>query len=74
MREDENRIEGRLTLASAAGGGGGEDMPPECKLDRSSRTRIGQGLRVMYHDLIKEPLPEYLLELLNYTTDPGQAQ
>lgn len=71
MREDENRIEGRLTLASAAGGG--EDMPPECKLDRSSRTRIGQGLRVMYDDLVKEPLPEYLLELLNHTTDPGQA-
>lgn len=72
MREDETRIEGRLALASATGGGSGDGIPPEPKLDRSSRTRIGQGLRAMYDDLIREPLPEHFLELLNSAVDPEQ--
>ena len=73
MRKDATRIEGRPALASAAGGGGGDGMPPEPKFDRSSRTRIGQGLRAMYDNLIREPLPEHLLELMNYAADPDQA-
>jgi Anti-sigma factor NepR len=72
VHEGEPIVEGTLALASAAGGGRG-GMPPEPKLDSLSRIRIGQGLRAMYSDLIREPLPAHLLTLLNQAADPEQT-
>jgi hypothetical protein len=69
VHEGEITVEGTFALASAPGGG----RPPEPKLDSLSRIRIGQGLRAIYSDLIREPLPAHLLTLLNQAADPEEA-
>jgi len=70
MREDETRVEGALALAAGGGGRGG--MPPDHKLDRSKLNRIGAGLRAMYGDTIREPIPGHLLAQLSQDAKPEQ--
>ena len=71
MREDETRVEGALALAAGGGGRGG--MPPDHKLDRAKLNRIGEGLRAMYGDTIREPIPGHLLTLLSRGVEPEQT-
>lgn len=72
MPENATKVEGTLALASAAGGGGRGGGPPDPKLDSVSRARIGQGLRTMYDDLLRDPIPGHLLARLEPAIDPEQ--
>jgi hypothetical protein len=40
-------------------------MPPDHKQNRANLNRIGEGLRAMYGDTIREPIPSHLLTLLS---------
>ncbi|WP_201842772.1 NepR family anti-sigma factor [Microvirga zambiensis] len=70
MSDGGSRVEGTLALASAAGGGG-DNKPPDHKLSRSSLTSLGNRLRAMYDREMGEPLPQYLLDLLNQKGSPS---
>lgn len=41
-----------------------EDSPSEPTIDRASQTRIGDNLRSMYNELMQQPVPDRLMELL----------
>ncbi|QRM34952.1 hypothetical protein JO965_42595 (plasmid) [Microvirga sp. VF16] len=72
MGEDAPETQGALALASAPGGTGGGRRPPDPKLKRSTMTRLGQVLRSEYASVIKEPVPDALLALLQPGQDPSR--
>ncbi len=41
------------------------------KLDRAIQTRIGDQLRAMYDDLMQQPMPDRLKDLLSRLDQPG---
>ncbi|MCB5174268.1 hypothetical protein LGR44_03675 [Microvirga sp. SM9] len=45
-------------------------LAPEVKLDRSVQDRIGQELRKLYDEALREPVPDRLLALI----DPKAAR
>ncbi|MFC4171033.1 MULTISPECIES: NepR family anti-sigma factor [Microvirga] len=48
----------------------GQMLAPEVKLDRSVQDRIGQELRKLYDEALREPVPDRLLALI----DPKAAR
>lgn len=70
-------------MASSAGKGASElfpeafpdQIPSEPTLDRAIQERIGDHLRAMYDDLVQQPVPDRLVDLLNRLekrTDKGK--
>jgi hypothetical protein len=74
MNDEKSCFDGALALASAAGGDGGDDLPPNSKLSRSSLAMLGNRLRAMYERAMAEPLPQHILELLNQQSSPKQSR
>jgi hypothetical protein len=72
MHEHDTRIAGSLALAVGGSGSGGDSTTPEPKLNSSTQNQIGQGLRVMYDDLLQGPIPEHLLALLDQDAGPKE--
>jgi anti-sigma factor NepR-like protein len=72
MHEHDTRIAGSLAPAAGAGGSGGDGMTPNPKLNSSTQNQLGQGLRVMYDDLLRGPIPEHLLALLDQDASPKE--
>lgn len=41
-----------------------DDSPLEPTIDRASQSRIGDQLRAMYNELMQQPVPDRLMDLL----------
>jgi hypothetical protein len=49
-----------------------DKLSSDPKLDRTVQTRIGDQLRAMYDDLMQQPLPDKLRDLLARLDQPGE--
>jgi hypothetical protein len=50
-----------------------EAMTQSPQLDRQAQARIGEQLRSMYDDLLKQPVPDRFVELLKKLDDKGDG-
>jgi hypothetical protein len=50
----------------------GGKKPGSGKLDRDIQLRIGEGLRAMYDDVVKQGVPDRFVDLLSKLEEKGQ--